>query len=277
MAPTFLIWLPSSVCQLCQLIASPPSTTNLHVTGWASFLGAWDQMRTLSRIFIVVLCLLLTRCVMLPGKAKAQPQDSEIQQTQSVVDAARHSREIKRNAPTPAKVITNDDLDSLRAKGDHEDYYSHVLTSPRADSSNIDDLSVHRTPDRAAILNGGESAPNRQESDEAAAEIAEIARLTDRLDSAENALHWQQRQFLLLQNTVYSNPAYTTTQAGKSQLDSAQLQIEETQQEIESLKEPLAELEWRHWRRKQAERSENGSAAEEYNSPPPSVFVLPKP
>jgi hypothetical protein len=234
-------------------------------------------MRNLSRIFTSVLCLLLTRCVLLPGKATAQPQASQIEQTQSVVDAARHSREIKRNAPTPAKVITNDDLDSLRAKGDHEDSYSHVLTSPRADSSNIDDLSVHRTPDRAAILNGGESAPNSQESDEAAAEDAEIARLKDQLDSAENALHWQQRQFLLLENTVYSNPAYTTTQAGKSQLDSAQLQIEETQQEIDSLREPLADLEWRHWRRKQAERSENGSAAEEYNSPPPSAFVMPKP
>jgi hypothetical protein len=234
-------------------------------------------MRNSRRIFIIIPCLLLTCCVALPREAKGKPQDSQIQLNQSVVEAARRAREMKRTATTPAKVITNDDLDDVRPDRGHEDFNTGIPTAPRTDSSNVSELTAGKTLYPAAVLTSSASLSNSQESEEAAAEDAEIAKLKGLLHSAENDLHWQERDFLLLQNTVYSNPAYTTTQVGNSQLDSAQLRIEETQQEIESLKGPLADLEWRHWRRIQAQLSENGSAAEELDSPPPSALVLPQP
>jgi hypothetical protein len=224
-----------------------------------------------------VLFLLLTQCGVFFLKAKAGPQVSQIQQNQSVVDAARRSRERKKNAASPARVITNDDLESQHAKRSREGFNAGVPTVPRTDSPNADALIVHNAPNPGVLLTNDESGPDSLESEEAAAEDAEIARLKALLDSAESALHWQQRQFLLLQDTVYSNAAYTTTHAGKADLESAELQMEETQEEIDRLKEPLANLEWRQWRRMQAARSENDYATEEYKSPPPSALVLPQP
>jgi hypothetical protein len=81
----------------------------------------------------------------------------------------------------------------------------------------------------------------------------------------------------LQQNTIYSNPAYTTTHAGKSDLESAQLQIDQIQEQVDSLKGPLADLEWRQWRRMQAGRPDNGSLEENYRAVPPAALVLPQP
>jgi uncharacterized small protein (DUF1192 family) len=116
-----------------------------------------------------------------------------------------------------------------------------------------------------------------KESEETAAEDAEIARLTAQLAAAQNSLFWQQRELLLDQNTIYTNPTYTTTLVGQTELDIAQLKIDQKQQEIERLKGPLADLEWRRWRRMQASGPENGSAAESYKPVPPSALVLPQP
>ena len=234
-------------------------------------------MRNLQRMIMLVLCLLLTVCALLSREAKAKPQDSQMQQNQSVVDAARRSRELKKNAAPPARVITNDDLDREHAKSDQEDFNAGALTAPRKDSPDASALAAGKVPDQAATLAGDESGLNNQESEEAAAEDAEIARLKAELASAQNSLYWQQRELFLDQNTIYSNPAYSGTHVGKDQLESAEFQIEETQQEIDRLKGPLANLEWRQWRRLQASRSESGSAAENYKSPPPSALVLPQP
>lgn len=223
-------------------------------------------------VFLVVAMYILPLC-----EAMAKQQDSQMQQNQSVVEAAHRSRELKRHAANPARVITNDDLERGRLSPNHEDPKGGAPTQPPTDSTNFDPVTATKTTNQPATSANSGSGSENYESKEAAAEDAEIARLKAQLDSAENALNWQQRQLLLEQNTIYSNPAYTTTRVGKAELDLAKSQIEQKQQEIESLKGPLANLEWRKWRRMQAGLSGNDSGIENYKSVPPSALVLPKP
>jgi hypothetical protein len=221
--------------------------------------------------------LLMGISAALPRGARAEPQNSQFQQEQSVVDAARHSRELKKNAAPPARVITNDDLDTVRAKSDQGGSNAGVPTARQKVSANTGEVVTAVAPKQAATLSRYDSGSVSKESEEAAAEEAEIAKLKDQLASAENSLFWQQRALLLDQNTVYTNPKYTTTLVGKNELDAAQSKIDQKQREIDELKGPLADLEWRRWRRLQASGPENGSAAESYKSVPPSALVLPQP
>jgi len=234
-------------------------------------------MRNPRRMIVLVVFLLLTLCTVLPRDAMAEPQNSQIQQNQSVVDAARRSREQKKNAAPPARVFTNDDLDTEHAKLARDGFDVGALAAPPTESPNANGIAAAQTPDHGTTSPQKESGSKSNESDEAAAEDAEIVRLRDQLASAQNALTWQRRQFLLDQNTIYTNPAYTTTHAGKSELDSAQLHIIQLQEEVDRLKGPLANLEWRKWRRMQAGSPDKGSQKEDYRSVPPSALVLPQP
>lgn len=234
-------------------------------------------MRNPRRMIMFAIFLVSTICTCLPREAKAQPQDSQLQQNQSVVDAARRSRERKKNATTPAKVITNDDLDREHAKRGQEDFNAGTPAVPQTSSPRASAVAAAEAANQAVTSANQESRLKSEESEEAAAEDAEIARLKELLSSAQNDLLWQQRELLLNQNTIYSNPSYTTTHAGKAELDFAQLQIDQKKLEIDGLKRPLADLEWRQWRRNQAGHPENGSPAENYKSVPPSALVLPQP
>ena len=174
-------------------------------------------------------------------------------------------------------MITNDDLDTERAKSDQGGSKAGAPPARQTGPANTGEVVAAEAPKQAATLSRYDSGSISKESEEAAAEDAEIAKLKDQLASAENSLFWQQRALLLNQNTVYTNPKYTTTLVGKNELDNAQLKIDQKQREINSLKGPLADLEWRRWRRLQASGPENGSASESYKSVPPSALVLPQP
>jgi hypothetical protein len=234
-------------------------------------------MQNPRRMIVLVVFLLLTLCTVLPRDAMTEPQNSQIRQNQSVVDAARRSREQKKNAAPPARVFTNDDLDTEHAKLGWEGFDVGALAAPPTESPNGNAIAAAQTPNHGTTSPKKESGSQSNESDETAAEDAEIVRLRDQLASAQNALTWQRRELLLDQNTIYTNPAYTTTHAGKSELDSAQLQINQLQEEVDRLKGPLANLEWRKWRRMQAGSPDNGSRAEYDRSVPPSALVLPQP
>jgi hypothetical protein len=201
----------------------------------------------------------MTAFAMLPRGARAEPQNSQIQQNQSVVDAARHSRELKKNAAPPARVITNDDLDTERTKSGQERF----PPTPQSEALKAGAMVTAEAPKQTPTLARYDLGSKSKESEETAA--------------AQNSLFWQQRELLLDQNTIYTNPTYTTTLVGQTELDIAQLKIDQKQQEIERLKGPLADLEWRRWRRMQASGPENGSAAESYKPVPPSALVLPQP
>ncbi len=233
-------------------------------------------MRNPQRMIVFVIFFLLTIFAVLPHEVKADPQNSQVQQNQSVVDAARRSREQKKNVAQPARIFTNDDLDTQHSTRISEDLIIGGLAAPQTESPNAI-AAAAEAPDQTATLPFKVSGTTSKESEEAFVEDAEIAKLKSQLASAQNELNLQRRQLLLDQNTIYTNPAYTATHAGKAELDSAKLQIEQLQEEVDRLKQPLADLEWNRWRRMQNGHSENGSADEGYKSVPPSALVLPQP
>lgn len=186
-------------------------------------------MRNLTRMIIVGVFLTVALAIVVSREAMANQQDSQIQQSESVVEAAHRSRELKEHTANPARVITNDDLERDHRKPAQEDITGRVLTPTQTDSPNVSAVTATEASGQRAISGGNGSGLGNYESEEAAAEAAEIARLQAQLAAAEDDLNWQQRQLLLEQNTIYSNPAYTTTHVGKAQLDAAKLQIEQKQ------------------------------------------------
>jgi hypothetical protein len=217
----------------------------------------------------------ITVCAVLLCAVKAQPQDSQTQQNQSVADVARRNREQKKNGARQSRMITNDDINIEHFKPGQEGFNIGAPASLRTQPPSAIALTATNAADQAANSAKKQLSPESKESEEAAAEDAEVARLKDKFAEAQNQLDWQQRELVLDQHTIYSNPNYTAYRIGQAKLDSEQQRINERQQEIEALKGPLAELEWRQWRRKQAARSKSPSPVENYKSaspptPPPA-------
>jgi hypothetical protein len=201
--------------------------------------------------------VLFTACVALPCVAEAQPQDSQTQQDQSVADAARRSREQKKNARKQSRVISNEDLDTEYFKPGQEGLYLGAPAKSKTEARSASGAVTTEAADQAATSTNKEPRPKDVDSEEAAAEDAEIAKRKKEIAEAEEAVKWQQRELALDQDTIYSNPNYTDFRTGKAKLDSEQQRISERQREIEGLKAHLAELEERRGRRKQAAPSEN--------------------
>jgi len=185
--------------------------------------------------------VLFETCVVLLCPAEAQ--DSQAQQDQSVADAARRSREQKKNATRQSRVISNDDLDMK--------YFS-----PGEERLNLSAPARLKIEARAAngvAAASSESLPDARDSllaevarlKEKVAEDAEVAKLKELIAESEERLKWQQRELALDQDTVYSNPNYTDSKKGKAKLDSEQQLIDERQQEIKGLKANLSLLEER--------------------------------
>jgi hypothetical protein len=187
--------------------------------------------------------LLIVALALFPG-AVARPQDSQDQQTQSVADAARRAREQKKNAAKSAsKVITDDDLDTKKLKPGAEGL--NVGSPPKLDTQPPSPAAVAsaEAADQAA---GKESGPK-------AGEDPGIARLKERIAQVQKELDLLQRGLALDQDSYYSKPDYSNDKAGKAKLDAEQQQINEKQQELDSLKTRLAALQELQDRKKAAQ------------------------
>jgi hypothetical protein len=211
--------------------------------------------------------IFLSVCVILPFTAKAQTQDSQAPQTQSVADVARRSREQKKNPVRQARVITNDDLDREHPKRGQGGLNFRAPATPQTMATTASTVAAEAA-DPASISGEKESTLKCKEEvatknaeiaklKEQLAEDAELARLKEQLAEAQNQLTWRQRELMLDQHTIYLNPNYTDDRTGQAKLASDQQRISETEQEIEALKGPIAELEWRQWRRELAVSSES--------------------
>jgi hypothetical protein len=187
----------------------------------------------------------LTLCLLLSCTAEAYAQDAQTQQGQSVADAARQSREQKKNAAKQARVISNEDLDLEYFKRGQEGFNFGPPSKTTTEEPSVNAVAATEVTNPAAIPADKEAQPEDKSAQEAAAEDAKITKLKEKIKETEEKLKWQQREFALDQDTFYSNPNYTDLQTGKAKLDSEQQAINDRQQEIEGLKASLAELDER--------------------------------
>jgi len=249
--------------------------SNLDPMEWIGSFGTGSLMRNLLSLSLSV--VFITVCAVLPCAVQGQTQDSQTHQNQSVAEVARRNREQMKNAVRQSSVITNDDLDTEHSKPGKEGFNVGAPASLPTEAPSGVALAAVNAANMEATSTNKQSSPKSKESEEAAAEDAEIARLKDKLAEAQNQLEWQQRELVLDQHTIFSNPNYTAYRTGQAKLDSEQERINERQQEIEALKGPLAELEWRQRRRKQAAGSKSSSPVENYKSAPPPTPTPPQP
>lgn len=249
--------------------------SNVEPMGWMGSFGAGSLMRNPLGLSLGV--VFITVCAVLLCAVGTKPQDSQTQQNQSVTDVARRNREQKKNGARQSKVITNDDLETEHFKSGQEGPNVGPPAALRTEAPSVDALAAANAADQAGASSNNQPSPEGKESEVAAAEDAQLAKLKDQLAEAQYQLEWQQRELALDQHTIYSNPNYTAYRIGQAKLDSEQQRIHERKQEIQALKEPLAELEWRQSRRKQAARSKSPSPVENYKSASPPTPAPPRP
>jgi hypothetical protein len=200
-----------------------------------------------SRIRVALLSIMfLTTCALFSCADEAMAQDSQTHQDQTVADAARRSREKKKNLTKQSRVITNEDLEVKHLRAGQEGLSLETRAREVPDASAI----------TAAGAIGQATASGNKESQptETAVEYAEIAKLKKQIAEAEEDLNLRQRELMLDQDTVYSNPNYTDSKAGKAKLDAEQERINHGRKEIKGLQADLAVLQKRQASRKQAVR-----------------------
>jgi hypothetical protein len=199
-------------------------------------------MRTPNRSRIVSALLGAGICLSLGALAQSQEASSQqsASQDSSVADAARRSRDKKKNPSASSKssrAITDDDLD-------------RVHFQPGPDVLNVGASSQPETapPSAAAAEAAAEQDAKQakpQDAKEAKEQDAELAKLKLQVAEAEKDLDLTRRQLTLDQDTHFANPEYAHDVAGKAKLDSEKQQIDDKQQELDKLKTRLAALESR--------------------------------
>jgi hypothetical protein len=189
---------------------------------------------------------LLIACVAIPS-INVQAQDV-MQQDQSVADAARHNREQKKNVVRRARVISDDDLDREDFRSGREGLNVGAAPTLQTGAPSASVVAAE-TADKAAIAATREPVPSANETKE----DVEIAELKARIAGAEADLDLQRRELALDQDTVYSNPNYSDSHAGKAKLDAQRQKINQRQHEIEGLEAQLVVLQER--RKQSAKRS----------------------
>jgi len=189
---------------------------------------------------------LLMACAVIPSRVNAQAQDVN-QQNQSVADAARRNREQKKNLVRRARVISDDDLDREYFRSGQEGLNVGSAPALQTAAPGASAVAAAESADAAAIASTEAPVPNNKETNE----DVEIAVAKARIAGEEIDLDLQRRALALNEDTVYSNPNYTESHAGKAKLEAEQQRINEKQRQIEDLKGHLAALQER---RKQASK-----------------------
>jgi len=188
------------------------------------------------RSFPLTVTLLMAYAVIF-GPVNAQAQ-GVMPQSQSVADAARQNREQKKNLVRHARVISDDDLDREYFRSGRQGLNVGGAPTLQTEAPGASAVAAAEAADEATIAAARAPVPNSKETKE----DVEIAALKARIAGAEIDLGLQRRELALNEDTVYSNPNYTDSHAGKSKLEAERQRINEKQRQIEDLKEHLAVL-----------------------------------
>jgi len=176
------------------------------------------------RLLVSLASSILAALALFPTAALAQSSDA-----QSIADAAKRSREQKKNASKASKVVTDDDIAPKDAKPADQ---ATPAEGPAANEAQPVDASA---PAAAAVAPASEPAAK-------SAEDAELAQLKAELASALKQLDLAQRELALDSDTYQSNPNYQRDTAGRAKVDADKQRIDAKQQEVDRLKTRIAAL-----------------------------------
>ena len=203
------------------------------------------MLKQRSRYPLIALSMAILCMAGFSGTACAQSQEDS---APSVAEAARRTREQKKNAAKPVKTLTNDDLPAAPAA-----------------SSNQASAPVNAAESGAATPGGASATPANAEGDEQAKlkkeENAEaLERAKKELARAEHELDVMQRKAALDSDSYFSKTDFASDTAGKANLDAEAQEINAKKEDIDKLKARVAELQ---------EAVGDAAPAEPEKNPPP--------
>jgi hypothetical protein len=171
------------------------------------------------------------------GIASAQQQQQPPQQqADSIADAARRSRELKKDQAKPAKVWDNDTMP--KTPGAVSVVGQSAPTSD--DSGNQAAASAQGaigTPD-AGVAKAGEKSGN-----DVKALLASLAAAKDRLQIEKTELDILQRKYDLDSQMYYGKPNYVADRDGAASLASEKSDLDAKQQEVDAAQKKVDQLE----------------------------------
>jgi hypothetical protein len=174
----------------------------------------------------------MTVCPSASPNGQSQDQQSSGEQSQSIAEAARRSRQTAKNATKPSKVITDDDLDKGNikpgAQGLTLDAPPKLETQPPTPEAVADAAANSVAADPATVVT--------------ASDDPEVVKLKEAIADAEKDAELARRELALQQDTFFSNPDHEHDIAGKAKLDALEQEINSKQQEIDRMKTRLAAL-----------------------------------
>jgi hypothetical protein len=160
-----------------------------------------------------------------PGRAFAQAQSDNT----SVADAARRAREQKKNAPKPARTLTNDDLPAAPAAGQPAAPAQANAESEAAEA--------------AKALPAADAAAPAASAQKKKAEIdAALKRAKAELAQAQGELDVLERKSALDSDSFYSQTDYSHDAGGKARLDADAQQVKDKKSQVDELKSKVAAL-----------------------------------
>ena len=165
----------------------------------------------------------------LAGAALAQDDSA-----QSVAEAARRAREKKKASVKPVKTLTDDDLPKAASAAGPAD------ASAPATAAKADESGTAQTP--AAAAKPADAASVEKAKLVHAANVAGLERAKKSLAQSEGELDVMQRKEKLDSDSYYSKPDFSNDPEGKAKLDAQAQDITTKQEDIETLKARIAEL-----------------------------------
>jgi hypothetical protein len=181
--------------------------------------------------------LVLTGAVLtlslLPGTAAAQSQSD----TTSVADAARRAREQKKNAPKPARTLTNDDLPAPPAGQPAAGPAGGTESAAPEQASTESEAGTPAKAPAAETTAPAETAQKKKAEIEAALKHAKAE-----LAQAQGELDVLQRKSALDSDSFYSQTDYSRDTDGKARLDADAQQVNDKKSQVDELKSKVAAL-----------------------------------
>jgi len=170
------------------------------------------------------------------GMASAQQQQPPPQQADSIAEAARRSREQKKEQPKPAKVWDNDTMPTKPGG-------VNVVgpSSPSSDASGsppaANAQAAASAPEASAAKSGEKSGKDIK------ALQASLAAAKDQLQAVKAELDILQRKYNLDSQMYYGKPNYVADTEGAAKLADEKSQVDAKQQEVDTAQKKVSQLE----------------------------------
>jgi type I restriction-modification system DNA methylase subunit len=173
------------------------------------------------------------------AQSQAAPQDMSPSSasSSSLAEAARRTREAKKDQNTPPRVWNND---TIPKAGDE---ISVVGPSSSANSNGAGataDSSANAGANNAAAKAEGAGTPNSQSR---SALDSQLTNAKEKLATIKTDLDILQRTYTLDSQMYYGKPDYSTDKEGAAKLKDEQVQIDAKQQEMDDQQKKIDELE----------------------------------